>query len=100
MASRSFDRTWSEAFKACKQALKELDWELTAVDKHQGTIDAERSGNFLAFGHSAQVDIKELKNGRVKVTVKTEAIGPQVIDWGTSAKHEQRILDALSEMLA
>ena len=99
MASQNFDRPWTETFKACKRVLKDLDWEVISADKVDGTIEAERGGNLLAFGHSLTVDVRVLKAGGVEVTANSSTLGPQVFDWGTNAKNENEFLDALSEIL-
>jgi|GEM_PF-3550131 len=100
MASQNFHRTRAETFKACKRALEELDWVVTSFDKQTGLIEAERGGNLLAFGHIVVVEVRTLKNAAVKVLVKSTALGPQIVDWGTNAKNENEIFDTLSEILA
>ena len=100
MRSRRFQVTKGLAFDTCKKALRTFDCEITSSDINVGEIEAKKGGNFLSFGHKLKVTIKETKGNGLRISVFSNSVGPQVIDWGTNSDNEEKLLKIITAALA
>ena len=95
MKTKSFSSPKRSIFDACLKALKKLDCRVTAEDYREGSIKAEKGGGLLSYGHVIEVTVKSTEAEKVKVSVKSDSVGIQVIDWGTNSENEAKIIEAI-----
>jgi hypothetical protein len=86
MKSKSFNTTKKRAFEVCKRTLTGFECEILSYDFYSGTIDAKRGGGLLSYGHNISVIVKTCHSGKIKVSVSSNLVGVQIIDWGQTPK--------------
>jgi hypothetical protein len=96
MKSKSFNTTKKTAFEVCKKTLKNFECEILSSDFTSGTIEAKRGGGLLSYGHNITVAVRTSDNGKIKISVSSNSVGVQIIDWGTNSENENELIELLS----
>lgn len=96
MKSKSFNTTKKTAFEVCKKALKDFECEIVSSDITSGTIEAKKGGGLLSYGHKISVAVKTIDSGKIKVSVSSNSVGVQIIDWGTNSENEDELIELIT----
>lgn len=97
MKSKIFDTNKKIVFEVCKKALYDFECEIVSSDITSGTIKAKRGGGILSYGHNIIVSITTINNGIINVTVSSNSIGIQILDWGTNSENENELIELISK---
>lgn len=95
MKNKSFNTSKKTAFEVCKKALKDFECEILFSDFSSGKIKAKKSGGLLSYGHSINIAVNSTNNGKVKVSVVSNSVGIQIIDWGTNSDNEHELIELI-----
>lgn len=96
MKSKSFNTTKKTAFEVCKKTLTDFECEILSSDFSSGTIEAKRGGGLFSYGHTITVVVKTGDNGKTKISVSSNSVGVQIIDWGTNSENENELIELIS----
>lgn len=99
MRSKSLTVTKKTAFEICKKALKEFECEIVNSDFSEGIIEAKKKGNLFSFGHRIYVSIKIIDYDKVNLSVSSNSVGIQLIDWGTNSENEDELMKTIANLL-
>ncbi len=81
-----------KAFDVCRNALNIFECEITENDLSSGEICAKKSGGFLSYGHKIIVNLNNVEHHKTKISVSSNSIGVQIIDWGTNSENEVELI--------
>lgn len=99
MKSKSFNATKKTAFEVCKRTLYDLDCDIISTDLLSGTIEAKKRGGLLSYGNKINIVVKSINTGKIKVSVSSNSIGVQIIDWGTNSENENKLIELITNLL-
>ena len=99
MKSKSFNTSKKTAFEVCKETLNDFECEIISANFSKGTIDAKRGGGLLSYGHTISVVVNSSENGKIKISVSSNSVGVQIIDWGTNSMNEDELIELITNSL-
>jgi hypothetical protein len=99
MKSKSFSTTKKTAFEVCKRTLYDLDCDIISTDLSSGTIEAKKGGGLLSYGHKIRIVVKTIETGKIKISVSSNSVGVQIIDWGTNSENEDELIELITNSL-
>lgn len=99
MKSKNFNVTKNRAFEVCKKTLKDFECAIISTDFSSGTINAKKGGGLLSFGHEITVNFRNDNKENLKISVSSNSVGVQIIDWGTNTENENELIELISNSL-
>lgn len=99
MESKIFEKSKHEAFDICKKVLDEYDCYVNLSCFESGIIEAKKSGNLLTYGHKIKIMFDVVDYYKVKISVTSNLIGIQIIDWGTNTDNENEIIKKITTFI-
>ena len=79
------------------QVLNSLECEIISKDFQTGKIKAEKGASLLSFGHSIEIIIDQVNNTNTNISIYSDSLGIQLVDWGTNSDNENEIIDLLTQ---
>lgn len=86
-------------FNACERTLTEFECKILSSDFSSGKIEAKRGGGLLSYGHNISISVKAGNNGKIKISVSSNSVGIQIIDWGTNSENENKLIELISNSI-
>lgn len=99
MKSKTINITKKVAFEICKKVLRDFECDIVSTDFSSGIINAKKGGSLLSFGHEITVTFLNDNKQNLKISVSSNTIGGQIIDWGTNTDNENELIELISNSL-
>lgn len=95
---KTFHKPYDDVYKACRDALRDLEIEIVNASKKRGTINGETEFSLFSWGEEIQINLYRKNDGITEVTVESVSQA-QLFDWGRNESNEKKILSKLSKLL-
>ena len=82
-----------------KKTLNDFECDIISTDLLSGIINAKKGGGLLSFGHEIMVTIQTNDNKKLKISVSSNSVGVQIIDWGTNTENENDLIELITNSL-
>ncbi len=99
MKNKSFSISKQIAYNACLTVLGQPRYQITSKDFNGGIIKASKGGNLLSYGNTIDISIKTTETQKTEVSVTSNSVGIQIIDWGTNSDNEKEIIEAIIQII-
>ena len=95
MISKIFNTSFESAFLDCKNILTHNKCEIVSTNFAEGEINAKKNGSLFSYGHEIKILLEKIGTEHTNITITSNSVGIQIIDWGTNVENENEIMKKL-----